>query len=296
MNTENHDEIQTLLVPPPMDGPSEALVRRLRVLAHETPQRAPWWRSPLAAPLSFVGTAAAVVALTTLMPAKAGARGLDLIIQAADRINAFQFSIKTDEDGKRETFSIAGSDGRIYMRTGEGGLMRFDAGSMEVYDKAENKITRFKFGGIKGADEMVKQARSGFAEGMKGMDLKKMLREYREKYGRGDVAISPTRDEDGHRVYDVTLSSAQEPERVEMTVDAATDLPEQIMVQSNETHRTLMTMEMRFGNRVDARLLSAPFPANAKVEELDLSNMVGDAMKGVEDIGKAFEDKPGGPK
>lgn len=291
MNTDNHDEIQTLLVPPPMDGPSEALVRRLRVLAHETPQRAPWWRSPLAAPLSFVGTAALVVALTTMMPAKASAKGLDLLIQAADRINAFQFSIKADEGGKRETFSIAGSDGHVFMRTGEGGIMRFDPGSMEIYDKDENKIMRFKFAGVKGADEMAKQMRTGLAEGMKEFDLKKMLREYREKYGRGDVAISPVRDEDGHKVYDVTLSSAQEPERVEMTVDAATDLPEQIVVESNETHKNLMTMEMRFGNRVDPHLLSAPFPANAKVEELDLGKMMEEGMKGMENIGKEFEKK-----
>ena len=296
MNTENHDEFAAL-VPPPMDGPSEALVRRLRVLAHETPARAPWYRSPLAAPLSFVGTAAAVVALATLTltPAKASARTFDMIVAAADRINAFQFSIVSDEGGKHETFSIAGSDGRVTMRVGEGTLMQISEGAMSIYSPEEKKITRLKFGGFEGAKDMMSGVQSGIAQGMKEMDLKKTLREYRAKYGSAGVRVSPIAQEGGHAVYHVALASPEEPQRVEMTVDADSNLPEKLNVQSPDgkgSWRTEVRMEMRYGARVDPSLLRAEFPKGVPVEEIDLSKMVGDAMK---DVGKAFEEKPPKP-
>lgn len=156
------------------------------------------------------------------------------LIQAAARVHAFQFSVLSDEDGKREAFSIVGADGRVTMRGPEGALMRFEPGGMSLYDANEKKIVRFKFGGVPGMDDMAKSMAQGMDEGVKEMNLQKMLAEYRQKYGERGITISPTTREDGESVYHVTLAAPDEPQRVEMTVDSATDLPERLRVTSKD--------------------------------------------------------------
>lgn len=282
MNDKLENEIQNALQPAPMD---EKLTRRLRVLAHETPSRR---RNPFYLPASMAAGVAAVVVVTTMLPAKASAKSFDLIVAAAQRVDAFQFSIVSNENAKREYITIAGSGGQVYMRAGDSAVMEFGPGSMSVYDPDEKKVMRFKLGGLVDVDTIAREVRSGVAEGLKEMDLKKMLQDYRQKYGEKGVRISPITSEGGRRVYHVTLASQSEPERVEMTVDAATDLPDKLQVVTKGA-RPLLTMEMRFGARVDPRFLRSSIPAGAKVEEIDLGAMVGDAMKGIETLGKEFE-------
>lgn len=299
MSHENDTDIQIALMPAPMDGPSADLKRKLRVAARETQPRALWWRSPLAGPLSLAGTVAAVVVVTTMLPAKASAKTYDLIVAAAQRVNAFQFSIVTDENSKHEVFTIAGSDGHVVMRTGESTVMEIDPGSMSMYDQTSNTVTRFKYGSLAAAEDIAKEVQSGLAEGMKEMDLKKMLREYEQKYGSGGIRISPVMRENGRGVYHVTLASQNQPERVEMTVDATTDLPERLQVFSKDGSRgwrTSVSMEMRFGARVDDRLLRSSIPKDAKVQTIDMGAMVGDAMKGLENLGDQFGNPPAPPK
>ncbi len=267
-------------------APSEDLMRRLRVLAHETPQRSKFGWLKLALPAGAAVAAASLIAVTTMMPAKASARTFDLIEEAAAQVNSFQFSVISDEK-KHEAFTIAGSDGHVYMRTGEGGVMEVTPGVMSIYDPTERTLTRIKFGTSMDAQEVAKEIQSGISQGLKEMDLKQMLKDYKTKYGSEGVQISPIAVEDGQRVYHVTLANKNEPERVEMTVDADTNLPAKLEVEQKDgaSWKSNVKMEMRFGIRVDQNLLRADFPKDAKIEEIDLGSVIGDAMKGLEHLG-----------
>lgn len=295
MKEDNEDQIQIALQPAPMDrAPSEDLLRRLRVLAHETPQKSKLGWLKLAVPAGAAVAAASLIAVTTMMPAKASARTFDLIEEAAAQVNSFQFSVISNEQNKHEAFTIAGSDGHVYMRTGEGGLMEVTPGAMSIYDPTERTVTRIKFGTSMDAQEVAKQIQSGISQGLKEIDLKQMLKDYKTKYGSDGVQISPIAVEDGQRVYHVTLANKNEPERVEMTVDADSNLPAKLEVEQKDgaSWKSNVKMEMRFGIRVDQGLLRADFPKDVKVEEIDLGSMIGGAMKGLEHLGDPTE-KPG---
>ena len=280
-------DIQIALMPAPMDREApEALKRKLRAKAREKARpRVSWWSL---SPVALVGVTALGMVAFTMLPAKAAAKTFDLVVAAAQQVNAFQFSVVSNEKAKREFITIAGSDGHVYMRSEEGTFFQLDPGSMTIFDPDEKSVMRFKFGNLVDAKEVMNMVQSGIAEGMKEMDLKKMLKEYEAKYGRDNIRISPVAQENGHNVYHVSLASNQEPERVEMTVDAATNLPERLVVDSRDgsTWHNSVTMEMRFGARVDPSLLRSTIPANVKVQEIDLGAMVGDAMKGLENLSK----------
>ncbi len=291
MNPDSDKTMENALAPSPVERePSDELMRRLRTMAREKPRRT-WWRSGRALPFAMVAGTVAVVFATTMIPAKASAKSFDMVVRAAQRINAFQFSILTDESPKREALTIAGSDGHVYLQTDGDGSMEIGPNGISAYDRKANKLTRFKFGNLVDpatAAQMAGAVQSELAAGLKEMDLKKVLEEYRRKYAASGVHVSPVEREDGRDVYHVLLASPSEPERVEMTVDAATDLPETLEVATQEGGRwkRALRMEMRFGARVESRLLRSPVPAGAKVEEIDLGAMVGDATK---EIGKTME-------
>lgn len=294
------DPIQVALQPAPMDRePREDLVRKLRVMGQHMPARSSWWRKS-GLPLALAGTTALVVGAVLMLPAKASAKSFDLIVAAAQRVNAYQFSIVSNENAKQENFTIAGADGHVYMRADGNVVMEIATDTLSFYDPQEKKILRMKFGGMVDPAMIADEVRSGISEGMKDMNLQKMLDEYRHKYGTRNLLVSPVTREDGQDVYHVRMSSDDQPERVEMTVDAKTDLPDTILVESREgsTWKTAVHIEMRFGNRVDPSLLRSSFPVGVKVEELDLGNVVGDAMKSLGDQMKGLGDeiKKGMPK
>ncbi|RYG36536.1 hypothetical protein EON81_09515 [bacterium] len=272
MNHEDDTPIELALNSLPMDGPSEDLRRRVRVAARETPVRRALWRSPLIGSLVATAVVAGIVVGASLMPVKASAKSFDLIVAAAQRVNAYQFSVRTTGGGVSESFSIVGQDGRITMKGSEGMLMRFEPGSMTVYDPEQKSIVRFKFKGLAFMDELSKRSQDELSQGLDGMDLKEMLAEYRQKYGSKGIRISGISNENGHRVYRVLLATPDQPERIEMTVDAATDLPERLNVESKDG-KSQVDMSIRYGAQVDPELLKAEFPKNIKVEEIDLGKI-----------------------
>jgi len=276
-------DIQIALMPAPMDREApEELKRKLRTMAREkTRRRTSWWSL---SPIALVGVTALGMVAVTMLPTKAAAKTFDLVVAAAQQVNAFQFSVVSNEKAKREFITIAGSDGRVYMHSAEGTFFQIEPGSMTVYEPETKEAMRFKFGNLVDAKQVMDMVHQGISEGMKEFDLKKMLKEYEAKYGRDNIRISPV----SQGAYHVTLASNQEPERVEMTVDASTNLPERLVVDSRDggNWHNEVTMEMRFGARVDSSLLHSNIPANAKVQEIDLGSMVGDAMKGMENLGK----------
>ncbi|AIE86577.1 LolA family protein [Fimbriimonas ginsengisoli] len=273
------------------EEPSENLLRNLRVMAKEAaPRKRRLWRPGLA----LAGTVAAgvIIASLSMLPTKASAKTFELIEKAAQKVRTFRFSIDSSESGNHEFLTIAGADGRFTMRTNEGLLMRFDASSLSFYDPKENVVTSFKLGGLVDLKQVAKQVQSGLEEGFDHMDLKKMLKDYRDKYGKDQIQISAVTSEGGKDVYHVTMQSKTDPDRVEMLVDASTDLPEQIVVTGKErdgSWRQTLKMGMHFGTEIDPKELNVDFPASAKKVDIDLGALVGDAMKGVEAVGSAFD-------
>lgn len=265
------------------------LRRRLQVMAREAskPKRA-WWTSKKTV-AAFTAAAAVMVLTLTMMPAQATAKTYDSLVSAAQRVNAFQFSIDTLEGGERERITITGADGKFAMRTGEDGLiMQFDHQSFSLYDAKDNAVTRFKLGSLMDAKAIAEQMKSGLDQGFKHMDLKAMLKGYEGKYGKDHIRISPIRTEDGRRVYDATMESPDDPERVKISVDANTDLPYRILAESRNRAggwNVLSKIEMRYGDDIDLKELSATIPANAKKMEIDIDSLVGDAMKGIRSLG-----------
>jgi len=279
--TQDEKALEAVLKSAPLtQEPSDQLMRNLRVMVGEAKPKPTWWRSRLS--LSACGIAVLAIGIFALAPTKANAKSFESLVRAAQSVNAFQFSITSDEKGKKEGITIAGEGGRVFMNTGEGGLMEFAPGRMSFYDPKENKIVRMKFGNIVDPAMIASEIQSGLKEGFKEMDLKKMLKEYGDRYGRDQVKISPIYSENGKSLYNVQLASKDQPERIHFKVDSRTDLPYEMFVEAADSKggwKESMRMQMRFGQDVDTRLLKVEFPKNAKVEEIDMESLVGDAMK-----------------
>lgn len=282
MNEREDVEIKTALESNlHSEEPSEELMRNLRVMAKK-PVRShkAWWQSKLA----WAGTVAAIAAIgaLTLMPTKASAKTYDRILQAAGSIDAFQFLINDHKDGKHGRVSIAGSEGNVCITTDEGTVFQVNKGVMKTYDPAKNTVTEMNLGGFIDQKTIMEGMKAGMSEAMKEMDLKQMLKDYEQKYGRDHIDISGAQEENGRKVYYVTLDDKEGKNRVEMTVDYDKDLPVRIAVEGKNdegtwTQETLM--EMRFGAEVDPADLEGNIPANAKREEMDVGDMIGDAFK-----------------
>jgi hypothetical protein len=290
VTNQDQDIVEALRRNLPSEEPSEGLQRNLRLMARKavTP-KVRWWRTAL--PVACTLAAGAAVVALTLVPSQASAKSFAKLMSAVEQISSFQMTIDSTENGKHEVFSIAGVDGKFAMRADDGVILQFDADSLRFYDPEENVVTRFHLGGLVDAKMIAEKMQAGMEEGFKRSDLKQMLKEFEQKYGKEHIKISPIRSEDGHDVYDVHLEAPNEPERVDMMVNAATDLPERMLVEEKNSagqwqHEA--TMEMRFGQRVDPKLLTPTFPANAKKVDVDINDLVSGAMKGIESIGSAM--------
>jgi len=288
-----HEALNSL-VPDP--EPSPEMLRKLRFAARVTKERKAPWVGRLS--MVAIGFAAVATGILVLMPTKSEAKTLDKFVRAVDQTNAFQFRIESKVAGDSGSLSIAGQDGTVTMRTNDGALMEFRTGELSIYDAEEKTITRMKVGKYLPMDEIAKGVKAGMAEGLKKMDIKKILKDYQKENGADKVQISPVRSEGTRRVYDVALASAKQTDRITFKVDAATDLPYRMEVSApdgNGRYRETVLMEMRFGNDVDQSALRANFPANAKVQEIDLGGMVDGVIKGAENLGKMFGDPPAKP-
>lgn len=263
------------------EEPSEGLMRELRVLANSVkPARRPWWQPSLA----IAGTAAVTFGIVVLTMAPSKARAYDSILAATNRQSTFLLSVDSNDEGTDKHVNIVGVDGTFTIRGEEGSLVQFGKGALSVYDPKENTVTRIKLSGIVDPQTIGKMVQSGISEGLKQMDLKKTLREYEQKYGKDHIKISGVTHEDGKDVYHVTMDSPQESSRVQMLVDANTDLPQRIDVEDKDSDsgtKHNSTIRMQFGAQVDPKLVAPDFPKNAKVVDIDLGNLIGGAMKGV---------------
>lgn len=263
--------------------PSETLMRRLRVSAHETkPARLPRWqvRTTLIAGAGAIALAAGL----TLMPAKASARTYERLLKAAEDVHSFLFTVESEENGKKESVSIAGLDGKMAIKSDDGGLVQISQGVLKVYDPGEKKITRIKLGNVLPLDTIMQGIQTGLAEGMKETDLPAMLKEFEQKYGKDHIHISGVQNVGGKNIYTVDLQAPDEPERVHMDVDADSDLPVYIKVDKKDggAWKTDSTIHMNFGGQVDPSMLEIEFPAGVKVEDIDVENMMKEGFKGLD--------------
>lgn len=292
MNTHFNDDrdIQAALAEAPMAKPSDELLRKLRISARETAPRRTWWRARLL-PGALAVAAVALVVGVALTPAKASAKTFELVQAATARVHVFQFFVNSDEAGKPQRLNIIGVNGRVAICGPQGELIRLERGGMSVYDPSEKRIIHFKFSGLPGTENMKDGVGQALADAVKEMDLQKMLADYRKRYGEQGIAISPVTRENGESVYHMTLAAPDEPERVEMTVDAATDLPERLQILPKNGGKATLDMTMRFGEKVDPNLLNLDFPKNIPVEEIDLGNVTKGLYEGK--VGKAEKSKAG---
>lgn len=262
--------------------PSEALMRNLRVMASTaTRTRRAWWQNPRLAAFGAGAAALAIIAMT-LTPAKASAKTYDMLIQAANTVHNFQLVVNSKEKGKQEHVSIAGTTGKFVIKTSEGPIIRIAEGEMEVYDPGENTVTHIKSGGMIDGKMIQEQVEAGIAEGLKEMNLQKMLKDYERQYGRENIHISPIVEEGGKAVYRVLLSSPKEPQRVTLTVDAKSDLPVRIIAEEKGEKSGWSeeaNIEMKYGADVDPNLLEPDFPAKAKHETIDIGKLMSDGFK-----------------
>lgn len=247
------------------------------------PARRAIWQPGLAVAGAFALTCG--IAVLMMAPSKATAKTFDTLVAAAGQVKTFQFSVDSDEHGKQSHILIAGSGGRFTIRTEEGALMQMDKGTMQIFDPTENKITRMKFGDFVDPTMIAEQVQEGMAAGFKEMNLKKTLEDYKLKYGKDHIKISPITRENGVDVYHVTMNSPNESGKVAMTIDAATDLPQVIDVHdkdSDDGSPHFSTVRMKFGTQVNAELAAATFPKNAKIVDIDLGALMSGALKGLD--------------
>jgi len=292
-NIEDKDIRDALMANLSMTEPTDDLTRKLRVMAKETARPKKAW---LTRGIALAGTAAAcaVIALS-LAPTKASAHSFEMLVSAAQQIHSFQLSVTSAEDGQNKPITIAGVDGRFVMRADDGLILQFDNGSLQFYDAKENTVTKFSLGPVLDTKSIAEQAKKGMGEALKGVDLKKMLKEYEDKYGKDHIKISPVQNGS----YFVDMEAPNDPEKIHMTVEAATDLPTQVLVQKKSATGAWaqnVRIDMKYGAKVDPLFLKPNFPANAKRVTLDLGNMVGDAMREFKNLGSELDKFNAEPK
>lgn len=293
-NIEDKDIRDALMANLSMTEPTDDLTRKLRVMAKEAHKPKKAW---LTRGIALAGTAAAACAVIVLSmtPVKASAHSFEMLVSAAQQIHSFQLSVASAEDGQNKPFTIAGVDGRFVMRADDGLIMQFDNGSLQFYDAKENTVTKFSLGPVVDTKQIAEQAKKGMGDALKSVDLKKMLKEYEDKYGKDHIKISPVQNGS----YFVDMEAPNDPEKIHMTVEAATDLPTQVLVQKKSATGAWaesVRIDMKYGAKVDPQFLKANFPANAKRVNLDLGNMIGDAMKEVKNLSSELNKFSAPPK
>ena len=121
----------------------------------------------------------------------------------------------------------------------------------------------------------------------KSFSLKKEIAEMESKYGKDQIQILPFRQQDGRRVYDVRMTDPDGGGKAFLTVDADTDLPIFIEATGDKPGEQLV-INLRYN---DAIRIQPNFPANAEIQELDMSKMMdGEKVgKGMEHFGRDME-------
>lgn len=251
--------------------PSPELMRSLRGVAHrQAPKRLflnPRWGYGVAA-VAIAGAAA-----MTLLPSRASAKSYEGLLRAANQVNAFQFTLKTGESSDKTTITVAGADGKFAIRSNDGAIIQFDSDSLRFYNPEANVVARFRLYGFVDAEHIVKQAQSSMADALDKLDLKKLLTDYRAKYGADHISISPVTN----NAYDVNFASPDSPEKVAVHVNASTDLPSNIVISvkgADGNWRQSSTIDLQFGPEVAANSVPATFPADAKQMNIGVNDLI----------------------
>lgn len=288
---EEDSEVQKLMeqAPSSQEAPQE-LRAKLRMMASQTGVRRP---SRWPALVATVGVAAVAVVATVVSMSPSRAWSFQRIVNAVDHANSFQFSVTSPGKDPKLAVQIAVDNGRFIIHTGNGGLVRLAGEKMEIYDPKENTVTELSMGGLIDPKQIASQVDQGLKEGMKQMDIRKMLDEFEAKYGKENIQVSPIYQRFGKSTYEVTLQKPGESEHVHMVVNADNDLPEHIEIFGTEGSPENVQIDLRFGGELDTSVASAEIPANAKHVDLDIAKMVQDGIKGKIDgdkIGKMIEE------
>ncbi|MCC7229504.1 MAG: hypothetical protein IT203_03855 [Fimbriimonadaceae bacterium] len=244
-------------------------------------------RRPWLVGIMTAGLATLALGAFFILPRPALGKTWTMIRDAVDQVRTFQMEVKENRDGKSELVHIAVADGRMKIDSGEQGIVYIDRNSIQIYDKDQNTVMQM----VLPLTEITDAMPDVMGEISKNFDLKKELAEYEKKYGKDHIRIMPIRDRDGRSVYDVVMTDPNGLGTVNMTVDADTNLPTDIMVRENHEGKTSDTVvTMRYN---DAVVIQPNFPSNAKIQKVDLgglSKLVGDSKKLGEDMKKMGEE------
>ncbi|HTQ12151.1 MAG TPA: hypothetical protein VMI31_18960 [Fimbriimonadaceae bacterium] len=251
-------------------------------------------RRPNRWPALIATTSVAAVAIVAFSISMAPTRSwsFERIVKAIDHQNSFQLSLNSGDGLPDHHVQIAVDDGHFVIRAGNA-IVRFTGGKMEIYDPRENTVTDLSLGGIIDPQVLARQIDTGLAQGMKSIDIKKMIDDFAARYGKDNIRVSPIMDEYGKSFYEVDLQKPGEPERVHMVVNADNDLPEHIDISGALGPSENVSIDLQFGGEIDPSMANLQIPANAKHKDLDLGKMIQEGVKGHIDggeIGKTVEE------
>jgi hypothetical protein len=286
---EEDSEVQNLMEHAPMGSTPAELKANLRLMA-TAPRRAPSvWPARLA--MAGIAVIAATAIVISMVPAQASARTFQRVVSAVDDTRNFSFTMKVNDGGKTGNFVMSGTESSFNLHVADGTIMEMNSGRMRIYDAKKNEVTVLDMSGMVDLKDIAKEMGKELNKGIDEMDIKKMLKEYEAEYGKENIRISPLTQRFGKTMYDVDLQKPGEPERVHISVNADTDLPEQIQVEKNREGgwSEELSMELRFGSEARTQSDAAKIPADAKVIELNIGKMMEKGFKEGFGKGKAAD-------
>jgi outer membrane lipoprotein-sorting protein len=252
-------------------------------IAVENNRRATAARRPRSVAWLTAGIAVLAVGTILALPKPAAAKTWTMVAQAVQKITSFQMDLRaTEGNGKVEEVHIAMKGDEMLIDAGDKAQVYFGKDGMQVYDADKNTVMKMQL-----PVEVTSFMPMLADEITKSFSLKKEIAEMEAKYGKDQIQILPFREENGRRVYDVRMSDPDGGGKAFLTVDADTDLP--IFIDaSGDKDGERVQINLRYN---DAITIKPNFPANAKVEEIDMSKMMdGEKIgKGMEHFGRDME-------
>lgn len=273
---ENDDRVfRELLEEAPMGSEApDSLKRKLRsYAAYSRVRKARPWVSRL-----VIASACAVglLAGTMLMwPTSASAKTFEKVLNATNRAKSFQISVDVTEGASRKRVILTGATGLLDLRTEDGKHAQLALGKVCVYDPDEQTLTVLKFGDSEQMKALAEVAREGLTEGLEQFDVKKMLAEFKARYGEDNGKVSDIYTEDGRQVYAIQLQSPKDASSVKITVDADTDLPFRIQARDQSGQDADMRIEFGVNPRIEP--LEQTVPKNVTRREVDLGDVMNKA-------------------
>jgi hypothetical protein len=266
----------------------EDLKRKLRVMATGAKLRT---RSRWAPRLAVVTVSCVVLLAVSMLiwPTSASAKSFQKVIDATNLIKNFSLTlIEETTHGKINTIEVKGSDDCIDVQGDQGLRLQIGKESLKFYEPQSNTLTSVKLGESMGTDMIGQAIQEGVLKGVKQVDIKKMLAEFRDQYGDKSTTISDIESEDGVRVYHIDLQDLNSKSSVSMTIDAETDLPILIRVEEPDSK---ITIRLNFRDQVQVEPIEKSMPKGVKREEVDVSKMI---EQGMASAGKAFGNSSNG--